>query len=911
MASYEDEIRPVSPPQASPEVSNLDIRSTWSGSLDEPVNCRISMVAHCIPNTQLSILNVRSAGVSIVNTQLVRLQPDQYSDGTWSSSSSPSSPLFAFSSTTTDSYPAHSPISGSELFEGHVRADIENSARDLVSSVDGTAGGHSNCHIGTDQLGHPSAHTSSVSVISDEYTRIIDAIKQHNLGKRSAAAAGLTDSPPGSDTEDHSRKATRKDHITNISPAKPEPKREILEGWADHDRHPVSDSLFVAKERHNDPPSGAQSDHTTQEISSSSMHHKGIASAFEVKGIASDMQLEASDACATLDSSPAHPDTNEKPDRILEQPVMERSSFGGVNADFSSIDKITWLPEPSHEGTVKASGKVRKGPSRKRSSAGSSLSVPAVKEAPLYNSSPREVLMVADSEPKEITEPRRLPKLTIPQPSHEKTTDEKGTPTQIDVESHSNVHCEPVLTIDSGTLIVKNPSKLQPGHYKFIVTVSVSLRQRKQSGWNDLVIQGLPKLVTGEFGYLLFLMPEEHGLEFRTTNLQRHKVVENCFLGEFSYAGDLVIPLRRCDRTFYGVVKDFTVHQEIRAEYAVASAKAESPPELQATYHAVCSVRLHNRCFWAETCCLILSVDGGPDSVYRSNLDAQESGLKMIHIPARENVGIGSAYLQIVCSPRDLELFCVNWTVRLPQHQAISWLPRIYPGFTSPSDRVRHHLRRTFEKVEAVSDSRIERSRGYEMEEPGIDGSKKPADKSAVAVVADLPGEDKQPLDSCTNESIPRSDNIVQKMRLVFICAIYVLGIILAFWLNNTIIDAVASPTKATPTVTDLAAESLNMSQPKTLRWPSYIGQPDMSWEGNSKDDPTPGVSISVEANEEVTMVVETTKVGHESTRSAPAAPQSPESPRSEHELTFRDRIDYWLGWRGPVESEIHGETVA
>ncbi|RAH57314.1 hypothetical protein BO85DRAFT_488797 [Aspergillus piperis CBS 112811] len=883
MASYEDEFRPVSPPQASLEVSNLDIRSTWSGSLDEPVNCRISMVAHCIPNTQLSILNVRSTGVSIVNTQLVRLQPDQYSDGTWSSSSSPSSPLFAFSSTATDSYPAHSPISGPELSEGHVRANIENSARDLVSSVDGTAGDHSDCHIGTDQLGQPSAHTSSVSDISDEYTRIIDAIKQHNLGKRSAAAAGLTDSPPGSDTEDHSRKATRKDHITNISPAKPEHEREILEGWADHDRHPVS----VAKERHNDPPSGAQSDHITQDISSSSMHHKGIASAFEVKGIASDMQLEASDACATLDSSPAHPDTGEGPDCILERPVMERSSFGEVNADFSSIDKITWLPEPSHEGTVKASGKVRKGPSRKRSNAGSSLSVPAVKEAPLSISSPREAFMVADSEPKEITEPRLLPKLTIPQPSHEKTTDEKGTSTQIDDESRSNVHCEPVLTIDSGTLIVKNPSKLQPGHYKFIVTVSVSLWQRKQSGWNDLVIQGLPKLVTGEFGYLLFLMPEEHGLEFRTTNLQRHKVVENCFLGEFSYAGDLVIPLRRCDRTFYGIVKDFTVHQEIRAEYAVASARAESPPELQATYHAVCSVRLHNRCFWAETCCLILSVDGGPDSVYRSNLDAQESGLKMIHIPARENV------------------------VRLPQHQAISWLPRIYPGFTSPSDRVRHHLRRTFEKVEAVSVSRIERSRGYEMEEPGIDGSKKPADKSAVAVVADLPGEDKQPLDGCTNESIPRSDNMIQKMRLIFICAIYILGTILAFWLKNTIIDAVASPTKATPTVADLAAESLNMSQPTTVHWPSYIGQPDMSWEGNSKDDPTPGVSISVEANEEVTMVAETTKVGHESTRSAPAAPQSPESPQSEHELTFRDRIDYWLGWRGPVESEIHGETVA
>ncbi|SPB50480.1 hypothetical protein CAN33_002345 [Aspergillus niger] len=914
MASYKDGSRQVPLLQASPEVSNLDIRSTWSGSLDEPVNCRISMVVHCIPSTQLSILNIRSAGVSIVNTQLVRLQPDQYSDGTWSSSSSPQSPLFAFSSTTTESYPAHSPVSGSESSGGNVPANIESSAQNLVSSVDGTVENLSICDTGLDQLDHHSAQVSSASDHSDEYTRFIDAIKQHSLGKRSAAAAGLTESQPGSDTEEgQSRKAAQQNHIDRISSTKFEPKRRVSEGWANHSGHLVSNSPLPREKQH-EPLSGEfvpQTDNITQKIFSGSTQTKGVNSAFEVKDIASSMKLEASDAGATFESSLAHSDTGKEPVHDPEQPEVAGSVFGEADPCFSLIDEMTPLPEPSNEDTTKVSGEVRKDPFWKWSNADSTPSIPALKESPLSNSDPGEVPMVAEIEPEEIAKARLLPKLTIPQPSHGKTADDKETsPQSHDDESRADVHCEPVFDINRGILIVKNPSNVQPEHYKLIVTISVSLRQRKQSGWNDLVIQGLPKLVPGEYGYLLFLMPEEYGLEFRTTNLQRHKIVENCFLGEFSYTGDLVIPVRRCERKFYGVVKDFTVHQEIRAEYALASVKVESPPELQATYHAVCSVRLHNRCFWAETCCLILSIDGGPDSVFRSKLDSQESGLKMIHIPARENVGIGSAYLQIVCSPRDLELFCVNWTVRLPGHHAISWLPRIYPAFSSPSDRVRHHLRRTFEKVEAVSLSRIERSRGYEMGEPEIDDSKEPAGiRDAIAIVADLPATDKQPMNNSAN--IPRSENVIQKMRLVFICAIYVLGTILAFWLNNTVIDAVASPTKATSTVANMDAESLNMSQPTAVHWHSYTSQPDRSWEGNSKDEPTPGVSISVEANEEVTMDTETTKPDQESTRSAPAGPRSLESPQAEQELTFRDRVDYWLGWRGPANSEIHGETVA
>ncbi|GKZ19168.1 hypothetical protein AbraIFM66951_006247 [Aspergillus brasiliensis] len=921
MASYKDEGHP-SRLQASPEVSNLDIRSTWSGSLDEPVNCRISMVAHCIPSTQLSILNIRSSGVSIVDTQLVRLQPDQYSDGTWSSSSSPPSPLFAFSSTT-ESYSARSPISGSEVSGGHVSANIERSARDLVSSVDGTAEDNFSCHTGTDQLGQPLAHSSAVRNLGDEYTALIDFVEQHRLRKRSATAAGLTDSQPGSDTEeDYSRKATQRNHTASTSPTRVEPIKKVPQGWTGHDGH------LLSKEEHDNQLSGesvSQTDHTTLVRSSGSTQAKGVANDSEVNKTASGVKLEASN------SSPAHSDTSKEPIHISKKPVVVRSGFDEVNTDFSVVDEVVPFPVPSNDGTKQASREVWKDPSGKQSNAGSAPSVLDVKESPLLKSGSREVPVVTDSEPDEIAKTRPLPKLTIPQPSHRKVTDGKETCTQtLDGESRSDIHCDPVFTISRGILSVKSPFNLQPGHYKFIVTISVFLRRRKQSEWNDLVIQGLPKLVTGEFGYLLFLMPEEYGLEFRTTNLQRHKIVENCFLAEFSYRGDLVIPLQRCERKFYGVVKDFTVHQEIRAEYAVASVKAESPPELQAKYHAVCSVRLHNRCFWAETCCLILSVDGGPDSVFRSKLDSQESGLKMIHIPARENVGMGSSYLQIICSPRDLELFCVNWTVRLSQPQAISWLPRIYPAFSSPSDRVRHHLRQTFEKVEAVSLSRIERSRGYKEEGPGFDDSEKPADiRETVAAVGDLAedvskhgllakedglssAEDKQSLGDCVNMVIPRSQNAIQKMRLVFVCAIYVLGTILAFWLNNTIIDAVASPTKATSTVANLDAGSLNMSQSPTVHWRGYIGQPDTSGEGNTKNDPdlTQGVSVFVEANEEARMAAEATKADHESIRSAPAEAQSLELPQAEHEMTFRDRIDYWLGWRGPVDSEVHGEEI-
>ena len=46
MASPQGEDRPDSLSQA-PEVSNLEVRSTWSGNLDEPVDLRISLVVSC------------------------------------------------------------------------------------------------------------------------------------------------------------------------------------------------------------------------------------------------------------------------------------------------------------------------------------------------------------------------------------------------------------------------------------------------------------------------------------------------------------------------------------------------------------------------------------------------------------------------------------------------------------------------------------------------------------------------------------------------------------------------------------------------------------------------------------------------------------------------------------------------
>ncbi|PWY87305.1 hypothetical protein BO94DRAFT_575376 [Aspergillus sclerotioniger CBS 115572] len=884
MTSLQGDDRPDSFPQA-PQLSNLEVRSTWSGNLDEPVDLRISLVTHCVPSTKLPLLNVKSARIAILKTRLIRLQSDESSHDNPSSTSSPQSPLFGFSSDHDGHYEAHGlDIKGPNVADTEASAAIFDEAgpstRRNTASIPGS-------NIGTPSL-DASVNLPSVAGLRSNFAKCEDWMKLQLLRKRSAAAACLTDSESGSvKAEGLDRKEMQSDLASKTRTVKS--SQNAAGDSIRLNGHPIA-STSKSGGKPDDAPSLVKpisqpersekgvvpdlmsEDHCT---TASNIHVEELVDAFEVKGTTLEVGTEAG-LSAVSDA---------------DKDIIQHSTSSvapGFGFDQSGIDLLSTagsMPSAEHEteSTPGVSNGMCGQPLGAARKLGSTQFSSAINQETLLDSSLERTATSGESKPGINPMACLLPKLAIPQTPHQKIDEIDSLTLDGDHRVHSPRECEPEFDVSCGILFMKNPRNLQPATYKLVITISVFLREGKQRGWNELVIQGLPKLNSGECGFLLFRIPEKHGLEFRTTSLQRYKIVENCFMAEFSYTGDLVIPLRRCNRKFYGIVKDFTVHQEIRAEYVVASDKRDCQPEVQVNYHAICSVRLHNRCFWAEKCCLRLSIDGGPERSFHSKLESHKNGLEMIHITTQESTPIGISCLEIICSPGDLELFCVDWSVRLPQVRAISWLPRIYPASSMSCDRVRHQLRYTFENMEAVSPSPIERSCDSEKESTD--------EKSSVAGIADLenlvqvpPTKTAQQMESRKVKDFLGTMNVIKVILLVCLCMSYVLFIAFAFpWLTRVVKDAVTGPHEETPAVT-VSADNLSHAGMVRLdinEWESKV------------DESVPTQDVEP-AEEELTVIKNEGLEG-------PATDPAIES-RAERTLTFRDKIDYWLGWRGPVD---------
>ncbi|OOF98160.1 hypothetical protein ASPCADRAFT_128337 [Aspergillus carbonarius ITEM 5010] len=903
MASPQGEDRPDSLSQA-PEVSNLEVRSTWSGNLDEPVDLRISLVARCVPSTKLQLLNVKSARISILKTQLIRLQSDELSDDNSSITSFPQSPLFGFSSDHDDPYEAHGlDVKGPNVADTETPTAIFDEAG---SSTRRNTGNISGSPIATLAL-DASDHLPSLSGLRSNFAQCEDWMKLQRLRKRSAAAACLTDSESGSvKAEGLDRGEMQSGLASKTRTANVKFKQNAADDSKSLSGHPVTSTSNFGG-RSNDalslvpkpisqserPEKGAVPDLMPEDPSTtaSGIHVKELVDVFEVKGAATALEV-GTDAGLTTTSGADH-------DIIQPATSPATSAFG---FDQSGIDLLSTAEsmlsvEHETESTFGVSNGIYGQPLGTARKPGSTQFSSAINQESLVDSSPGRVVTLGESKPGINPMACLLPKLAIPQIPQRKIDEKNNLTRDGDHHVHSLRQGEPEFDVSCGILFMKNPGNLQPATYKLIITISVSLREGKQRGWNELVIQGLPKLNSGECGFLLFRIPEKHGLEFRTTSLQRYKIVENCFMAEFSYTGGLVIPLRRCNRKFYGIVKDFTVHQEIRAEYVVTSDKHDCQPEVQVNYHAICSVRLHNRCFWAEKCCLRLSIDGGPERSFHSKLDSHKNGLEMIHISTQEGTPIGISSLEIICSPGDLEIFCVDWSVRLPQVRAISWLPRIYPASSMSCDRVRHQLRYTFENMESVSLFPTERSCGSEKEQSRSREIESTDQEESVAGMADLenliqmpPTKSVQQLENREVKGFLRTMHFIKVILLVCMCMSYVLFIAFAFpWLNRVVKDAVVWPHEEMPTVT-VAVDGPNMSQAGMIR--SDIN----TWESKVGDSMA---TQDVEPAEEELIAIKSTDPdnGLEGPATEPALESS-----AERTLTFRDKIDYWLGWRGPVD---------
>jgi hypothetical protein len=486
---------------------------------------------------------------------------------------------------------------------------------------------------------------------------------------------------------------------------------------------------------------------------------------------------------------------------------------------------------------------------------------------------------------------------------------------------------EPTLDVFEDILLVQNTANVRTGIYKVVVTVTIRLNKATPDGWYKLVIPGLPKMRPGESGFFLFLIPEKYGVEYRTTNLRRYKMIEDCLFAEFIDKRNLEIPMRSFDQKNYGIVKDFTVDQEIKALPLLSSFSEEA--EQSVRFYAMCSLRLHQRCFWAEKCCFYINLHGGPEGFYQCKLQPAAEDLQMIHIPTNGSMRTGVSHLQVICSPRDLEMFCITWLDK-GRITTKNWLPQIYPT-SSSCERSRNQLRNMFTKM--FTNNFTERT-SYRYKRPALNGG---VGKPHVEALSSCDGSEspEQPLLSQDMISLIRvvmevfraaktsltaliatRTSRTQLLVLVLSVASTLCGVLGYFMRSHTCPRAFGRPSDAAKELNHCSLDMMRMNSripgcgepgiecnvavnllkpiPKTNGDPSLFDSSDTS-NHTARDEQKAYNSW------ESDMIVEEQALAEEQKTRAIKASGAGVSLTSDRGSSLRDAIDYWLGWKGPI----------
>ncbi|KAI2730703.1 hypothetical protein CBS147332_2555 [Penicillium roqueforti] len=230
---------------------------------------------------------------------------------------------------------------------------------------------------------------------------------------------------------------------------------------------------------------------------------------------------------------------------------------------------------------------------------------------------------------------------------------------------------KPKIVLDNDILYLQTPPNIYPATYQIAISLTVRLQKGKPWDWWELVVSGLPRLAQSESGYLYFRTPPGQGMEFMTSSFKRHTLVESCLMAQFYGGRNLVIPFRKCDAECFGQLKDHKVNTLIRAE--VAEAGDQSSYLIK--YNAACSIDLINHNFWAEQCKFCIFVHGGPDGEFDAVFTSKKPLINSIQLLAADGTGISR--INIVSIPQALEMFTVSWEIKLPRGKAVTWLPWI------------------------------------------------------------------------------------------------------------------------------------------------------------------------------------------------------------------------------------------
>ncbi|CAG8904681.1 unnamed protein product [Penicillium egyptiacum] len=229
---------------------------------------------------------------------------------------------------------------------------------------------------------------------------------------------------------------------------------------------------------------------------------------------------------------------------------------------------------------------------------------------------------------------------------------------------------KPKLILNNGILYVQTLPVGYSATYQIAISLKVRLQKGKSKDWLELAVSGLPRLAQFESGYLYFRTPPGQGMEFVTSSFKRHTLVESCLMAQFDGGKTLVCAFRKCNAEYYGQLKDYKVNTVIRTEVAEASGSS-----YLIKYNAVCSVDLINHNFWAEKCKFYIFVHGGPDGEFDAVFTAKKPLINSVRL---QSDSIGISRLNIVSIPQALDMFMVSWEVNLPQGKT-TWQPWIKP----------------------------------------------------------------------------------------------------------------------------------------------------------------------------------------------------------------------------------------
>jgi hypothetical protein len=458
----------------------------------------------------------------------------------------------------------------------------------------------------------------------------------------------------------------------------------------------------------------------------------------------------------------------------------------------------------------------------------------------------------------------------------------------------------------NGLLILRNSERVLPATFKVTIIAARSIYYPSEQGWSDLEIPGIPRTKSGKIGVLLFLMPAHHGLEIRTTDVNRATIVEDCLVAEFVSTGNLVIPLRRCSREFCGEIGGFTVDQEIISQNIVGAAATpgqSDQPVIQMRCHAACSVRLYNRCFWSKRCIISLCVDGGPSGFFYCDLTSQQRVTKSICITAR-GTKIGVSHIRVVCSPKDIDRLYLRWTIEFPGRRAAYWIPRIFPALSTSHELSQHSLR--YKLLEVMNDPSYLYSR--------IDATEVNCDSSEIAQryrdyeqAPDDVSEDagsilSQPVAASSASRSRTTAEMQDGLNPSHFLKRVLVGVLCLAVLRFTYVKLPDRSFRTHPS----SMRHVEVLQ-QTEQLPSFHSletqfKDHQEWLGNLDSNPDLNsldedrhAAILVDGEEGKTSVND----GEQDVQSVEMEVKVEE--RGKPSVSLRDRVDYWLGWTGPV----------